>query len=358
MIRRLLIVVLTMAALGAAPASQPAQRSAAEVQKLIDEAGRSRPDWWDATPLNYPKSLDLTWAAPPKGWDNQKWLGQYIWDIINPNPGRWKEGVKLLHHTLTVNKDDPSKLERSMDELARMYFDLLQDYPRAAFWAQKAHQRSTSLAYCYYRLGNKAMAVEILDDLGDDRTRNGTLIKAWSDFGELNEALRLAEEKAKNDWADAACLAAGDACRLAGQYPQALAYYRRVLEVPKGGIDLKRNKERAQANIDAIQVFDALDLSRIADGTYSGRCLAYAGPLEIALTIKAGRIENVAVTSHKEKQFYGSIANTTAGIIQKQGVKGVDATSGATITSEAILNAAAQALAQGMKSNSTNRSQP
>jgi uncharacterized protein with FMN-binding domain len=60
-------------------------------------------------------------------------------------------------------------------------------------------------------------------------------------------------------------------------------------------------------------------------------------------------MESVRVTSHREKQFYSSLTDTPQKILKKQSVKGVDATSGATITSEAIINATAKAIAGGMK---------
>jgi uncharacterized protein with FMN-binding domain len=55
------------------------------------------------------------------------------------------------------------------------------------------------------------------------------------------------------------------------------------------------------------------------------------------------------VTKHREKQFYAAITDTPAQIIRKQSVKGIDATSRATITSEAIVTATAKALQSGMK---------
>lgn len=67
------------------------------------------------------------------------------------------------------------------------------------------------------------------------------------------------------------------------------------------------------------------------------------------VTVQNGRIESVKVVQHKEKQFYSAITDTIRKIIEKQGMKGVDATSGATITSEAIINATAKALARQMK---------
>jgi len=54
-------------------------------------------------------------------------------------------------------------------------------------------------------------------------------------------------------------------------------------------------------------------------------------------------------SSRKEKQFFTSITDTIGQIRAKQGVKGVDATSGATMTSEAIINATAKALAEAME---------
>ena len=65
------------------------------------------------------------------------------------------------------------------------------------------------------------------------------------------------------------------------------------------------------------------------------------------MTVKSGRIESVDVTRHKEKQFYAALIDTPRQILKKQSVKGIDATSRATITSQAIVNATAKALAQG-----------
>jgi len=84
------------------------QRSRAEVEKLIGHLGRTRPDWWDSVPLDYPKTLDLSWPQPaPQPWNNQKNVGQYVWDIINHNPKKWREGVRFMHYLLTLHKDHP-----------------------------------------------------------------------------------------------------------------------------------------------------------------------------------------------------------------------------------------------------------
>ena len=70
-------------------------------------------------------------------------------------------------------------------------------------------------------------------------------------------------------------------------------------------------------------------------------------PCGFEVRVANHRIEEVEVTQHVEKQFYAAITDTTSQIIMKQSVNGVDATSRATITSQAIVNATAKALAKG-----------
>ena len=48
-----------------APATNKPRRTKAEVEALINELGRKPPDWFEATPLNYPKTLDLSWPEGP-----------------------------------------------------------------------------------------------------------------------------------------------------------------------------------------------------------------------------------------------------------------------------------------------------
>jgi uncharacterized protein with FMN-binding domain len=336
----------------------PVTRSRAEIESLIEKVGRQAPDWWDATPLTYPPTLDLSWPLRPEGpWDARKNVGQYIWDIINPNPGRWKEGIKLVNHLMIRHKDDAAKRVRSMETLGHMYHNLLEDWARAAFWWRTAERYGgyvdpVGLAHCYWKLGSKEMAVEALAEIGSDYTRHGAVIKLWADMGEYDKALTLAERKAAEGMPVIAYLTAGDTCRLAGRYPEALAFYQKSLAAAgdaRSEGDVKKDKERAQASIQAIRLFDTLDVAQVADGVYTANSIAYAGPLYVEVTVKGGRIEVVRVTKHEEKQFYSALTDMPSQIVRKQSVKGVDAVTGATMTSEAILNATAKALAGGMR---------
>jgi uncharacterized protein with FMN-binding domain len=164
-------------------------------------------------------------------------------------------------------------------------------------------------------------------------------VKLWGEMGDLDKALALAEGTAQAGYPDIGYLAAGDACRLAGRYKEALGYYQKVVDANKGWNDIKQNKARAQASIEAIRAVDGLDLSRVRDGTYNATSVAYAGPLSVAVTVAGGKIVSVKVVRHEEKQYYTALADTPAQIVRKQGIKGVDAVASATITSEAIMNA-------------------
>jgi uncharacterized protein with FMN-binding domain len=336
----------------AAPAGKANAHTRAEIEEMIQKAGQAPPEWFGAVTPNYPQTLDLAWGDP-KGRNAQKDLKEYIWSVINPNPPRWREGVKLLHQVLSVNKDNPPKLRMTMNALAESYHNFFGDYARAAFWWRKAEAVDFGLADCYWKMGNKDMAKEVLEKYGFDDTRQCGVIKLWADIGEIDTALKMANDKASTV-PDAANFVAGDCLRLAGRYKEALDYYGKVLNVQAKDTQtaagrLKWNQDQARTAIDAIKLFDSLDLKRIADGTYNGTVPGYSGQLTVAVTVKSAKIDAVKVTQQTEHQAYLSLTATPERIIQKQSVKGVDTYSSATVTSNAIINASAKALASGVK---------
>ncbi len=337
---------------GEADAGGGVSRSKGEILALVRQAGDAPPDWFDTTPLEYPKTLDLSWPLKaPDGWNNQRNMGQYIWDIVNPNPGRWASGVKLVHHTMALHQGKADLLHRDMKTLGNMYFHLFQDYPRAAFWLQRAgvdsdDPASVVLAECFWRMGSKPMAVELLRS----RQLRVGAIKLYGDMGETRQATQYAERYVRaGGRSQEAYLLAGDACRRAGQMDTAVAYYQQVLDAQDA-----RNKDydqrydsRALESIAAVQLLDKTDVGKVADGTYRDVGAGYNGPLEVEVRVSSGRISSVEVVRHREKQFYSALTETPNQIVEKQSVQGVDTTSHATITSVAIINATSKALAQG-----------
>lgn len=329
---------------------QAADKPEAEVRALIKKIGSTPPDWFQATPLRYPKTLDLSWKETPGvPWDPSKNVGQFIWTSINENEARWKEGIRFLHHLLVLNQKDPELSRKTMNALAHMYHNLHQDWARAAFWWEQAgNTDNTDLAHCYFKLGSKAMATRILDEYEADYTRHCSVARLWSEVGENDKALKMALETSQHA-PDVGFLAAADICRALGRSKEALGYYQKVLDTKNGGGDLKQAKERARASMDAVILVDTLDIKRVPDGIYRDSSVGYSGQVFVEVSVASGRISDVKVTRHTEKQWYSSITDTRRQILLKQGAKGVDATSGATITSEAILNATLKALAKGQK---------
>ena len=334
------------------------ERSKADILAEIERQGKTQPDWYDETPLNYPRTLDLNWPMPPpKGWNSSKNVGQFLWDRINPNAGKWREGVKFMHHLLSISKDQEVR-KRAMRTLGAMYHNLLQDHARSAFWFRqsglekelsKYPQPAIFLADAYWQLGSKSMAMEIATSMP---RRPYIAIKLFGDIGETDRAVRLAEAFAKSGVASMSFLYAGDACRVAGRLKDAESYYRKAIAgIPAKEANKphrKRDKARAEASIAAIR-FYSLDPKKVPDGKYASSSIGYEAPVHVEVVVRDGKIETVRVTRHREKQYYSSLTDTPRKIIDRQSVAGIDATSSATITSEAIINATAKALASGLK---------
>lgn len=329
------------------------ERTREEVLALIDTVGRTPPDWFDTTPLRVPPKMDLSFPDPPnKVWNIHKYPGQYVWNVINPNRNRWREGVKLLHHIVAVNKDNRASQVKAMNQLGTLYASLLEDWPRAAFWWRQAGKGTSGgmgvggfrvgyevgLAKCYWELGSKDMAMELLN-------RAGGTPAIWCELGEHDRALKQAEQARKGWMKEKALVVCGDVCRHAGWYDKALDYYQQATKLPNND-KYKHTIPQAKERIAVLQAEQAIDLSRLADDTYNGRSLGYSGMIDVAVAVKANRISSVKVTKHVEKQYYSSLTDIPSQIISKQSVRGIDATASATITAEAIVRASAKALAK------------
>lgn len=328
-------------------------RTPQEVQQLIDSVGASDPDWLAQTDMNHPPTLDMAWPKNPGGaWDESKNIGQYIWGRVNPNVSRWKSGIKLVDHCVDLHKGQADLVKRDQEKLGAMYFQLLQDYPRAAYWLQQADAQPTTesgihLCECYWRLGSKSMAMKALAG----NRLHISAIKLYGDMGEVDKALSVTKAFERTNLFNEAWLHAGDALRSAGRLNEAIAYYQKVLDKnqARNAEYLNRYKGRAAEAIEAIRLFDKADVSKVADGKYKQSATGYNGPLEVEVTVAGAKITQVNVTKHREKQFYAALTDTPQQIIDKQSYRNIDGTSGATITSQAIVNATAKALAQGAK---------
>jgi uncharacterized protein with FMN-binding domain len=341
---------------GPTPAAGRPNRSAAEVRRLVQEAGTTNPPWWDSVELDYPETLNLKWERAAGGWQPNQNLGAYLIET-RKRPERWKATVKLLHKVLEINKDDADKRLRTMRELARNYQILLCDYARAAYWwarVKKAAGRRqrlneiVDLADCYQRLGSRELARKEIGRLSNVISRSGVLIRFLGSIGLADRAVAMARDRVRrNAYPDTALLAAADACRYAGRFDDAVKLYEKVLSISGGGGGLRRNQQRARAGLEAVKAFKDVKLAELPDGTYTAESPGFRGPVKVQVVVAGGRIESAKVVGHREDWFAAALSEVPRLIEARQGIAGVDAVSGATFTSEAILNAAGKALGGG-----------
>ena len=359
------------------------ERTETQIDDMVDNVGRSKPEWYDSVPLRYPPTLKLNWQIASRGHKPHINLQQYIDSVLTPSPTRWKEGVRLMHHTLTVNRTSSMKLKRSQRALADMYFNFFGDFARAAFWYRQAGGRNhVELSTCYFRLGCKTLAARILSELHDDN-----VIRLWAEMNEVDKAVYYAQRAARAGRPDVAYLAAGDACRRDGQYAKAMTFYQQVINAEKGSMYIKRNSARAAANLEAVKLQMTLKLSQVPDGTHQGQALGYmkTAPLVVSVTMSNGSLEAVKVVGMRDQRYFTSLVEMPKRIIAKQvflappppdplvkvrrrsplvikeepgtvvewlAFKDLDTISGATQSSQGIFNAVIKALSEAQSGKS------
>lgn len=81
----------------------------------------------------------------------------------------------------------------------------------------------------------------------------------------------------------------------------------------------------------------------VPDGTYNGTSRGYVDEVNVQVTVKDGKVTVVKITGHKENRALTSLTDVPPLIVQKQSTK-VNSTTGATVTSLAVMRAAQAAL--------------
>ncbi len=182
-------------------------------------------------------------------------------------------------------------------------------------------------------------------------------------FGEYDQALALLGE-AMNDLPPApwriSSLAKiqeqlGDLRAAQGDLAKAKAHYTEAIRLlpqsdqPYGRHLLPRQTAKIQSKLDLLAL-EHMNLAALRPGTFTAKTLGYAETpeMQVTVTLEGGRITDVAV-KHGEKIDLNATTLIPQQIIAKQSLK-VDAISGATVTSQAIVEGAFRALQQaGLK---------
>ena len=83
------------------------------------------------------------------------------------------------------------------------------------------------------------------------------------------------------------------------------------------------------------------------DGTYTGQSYGYSGIVTVTVTVSGGRITAINQTNSDSIEYFGDAWESIyPQILAKQEVEGIDTVSGATFSSEGILDAVKTALVQ------------
>lgn len=82
------------------------------------------------------------------------------------------------------------------------------------------------------------------------------------------------------------------------------------------------------------------------EGSYTGSAEGYNEEVELEVIVEGGSISEINITAHAETESIAEPAfeETIDNIIANQSTEGVDTVSGATLSSEAVINAVDQAL--------------
>ena len=106
----------------------------------------------------------------------------------------------------------------------------------------------------------------------------------------------------------------------------------------------KNNAAKEKAAKEAQAIGSEVSTDGLKDGEYEGTATGYGGPLTVRITVKGGKLTDIKVVSQTETPEYFNRAKAVIGKILSSGNVNVDSVSGATISSNAIKKAVADAL--------------
>ena len=273
------------------------------------------PDWFDDVEVKY----DLKTPWKKARLDIRKMLAE--------GGPKAKQAVKLTYIFIVVNKVPPDDHEYPLNlflggEYAwatKVYMERLKSLP-------KGHSHEyRNLASLYVRFGEPEKAIEILT-AGLERLPD----PPWHIMNEAGLHDSLGDVYAK----------VGDTEKAAQEYRTAMKLFP-TSKQPYGRHLMPRHVAKTQSKLD-LMLRKALDLGKLRDGTYQGRSLGYGKELHATVMIRGGRIIDIRLR-HQEKIEQGATKLIPKQIIEKQSLD-VDAITGATVTTQAIVEATYRAL--------------
>jgi len=289
----------------------------------------SLPEWWKDVQVRAPVSSPVALPEDPE-WEDSLTACAMRYEA----EGKGREAIKVLTYALSKCK---TTLQRAfvLFQSALIYEVSLRDYPRANGLFSELRKlkiddsAKQKEARAYARFG-QARCLEKMGSAAEAKSAYETLLR---DFPRLDVELlfrlgRLAE--ARDERSEAGryykeCVRAAAARNAEGGD----IYYGRFILMCKIAL-----REMASGPV---------DLSKVGGGVYVGRAYGYNSMIGVRTEIRNGRICEVTVIDREDKRPFDAYTLIPQRIKQHQSLD-VDAVTGATVTSEAIINAVKQAL--------------
>ena len=109
----------------------------------------------------------------------------------------------------------------------------------------------------------------------------------------------------------------------------------------------KKNNNKTNTTTKPVEIPKPSENTTYKDGTYTAEAEGFDGLVKVTVTIKNGKITNISNTNTDTKEYFNKAwTRIQPSILKKQAVYGVDAVSGATFSSNGILEAVQKALAK------------
>lgn len=109
----------------------------------------------------------------------------------------------------------------------------------------------------------------------------------------------------------------------------------------------KKNDKKTNTTTKPVEIPKPSENIAYKDGTYTAEADGFNGSVKVTVTIKNGKITNISNSNTDTKEYFNKAwSRIQPAILKKQAVYGVDTVSGATFSSNGILEAVQKALAK------------
>jgi uncharacterized protein with FMN-binding domain len=296
------------------------------------------PDWWESVQVRLPPDVDAEDLAAQLEFVRAAYAEK----------GRTRQAIRLYADIADRARDGEERIRlRAFYELAHLYEVFEKDPVRAFAWYLRCYRFPLADA-------TEARQNRIAAELGSLRALSVTRHRrsALAALRLLASNLVLAPDAYGNLLLPEVFLRIGDLAVDLGDsesastaYQAAMAAAERLPEATP--INYRAPWSSARASLRRLSAL-SLDFARVPDGSYEGEAYGYNEPITVGLSFRDGRCTEFHLPDFGDKRPLDAYRILPRRVLERQSLA-VDAVTGATVTSRAILSAATEAVFQSGK---------